>query len=337
MRRFLTLALAAAVFATATASGAGEEDRTPAALPLESEGQLRFFVDISSFRGDASPTDVEIFTSITNDQLEYRAEDKDDSESPRSGRIRMEITIRDESGDKAFASKNTLDPAAANELDATDRAIVQVLRETTQLEPGLYHLQVSLTDEFGLRTGLLNRIRRSYRSGAVEGWFQVGDMTSEALAVSDLTMIRGWEVSGDESVFGRHGVDFDPNPQRHYGLVLPRARYYLEVYPGQEYQEGDTYLLQAQVIDKAGIPRLERTTRAKPHEDRFVVADELSLERGVPAGTYQLAVTVLSERTRESVRVIQPFEVIWSVASWGKDPDELLQEMALIMSEKDYR
>ena len=77
----LPATLVAIVGAAAVSSaGAGDEPR-PSILPLESEGNLRFFVDVSGFRGANGRTELEAYVSITNDQIEFR-ESPDSTFSP---------------------------------------------------------------------------------------------------------------------------------------------------------------------------------------------------------------------------------------------------------------
>jgi GWxTD domain-containing protein len=315
------------------AAGELRGDDAPAAvdLPLESDGHLRFCVDAAAFRADGGRTELAVSVSVSNDQLEFR----EAAEGTWSGRLRMRVSLRDVSDTEIFAEESLLEPVAASRLDAADRAIVQSLSQSAFLAaPGLLRLEVHLTDENAVRTGLLNKIRKKHKEGTAAGWIEVRDLAGDGLVLSDLALLRRWRPAPGG---GRHGIDYDPNPQRFYGLVLPMARYYLEVYAGSTFQEGDPYLVQVQLIDGDGVPRGEKTTRALPRGRLFVLADELRLPERIVAGTYRLDVTVLGERTRDVARVSEPLEVVWSVASWGRDPMLMVQEMALIMTESEHR
>jgi GWxTD domain-containing protein len=315
----------------AAGSAFGEDRPAAVSLPLESEGHLRFFVDASSFRADEERNELAVSISISNDQLEF----EETPDGTWSGRLRLSISLRDQADAEVFAQESVLEPVAASRLDGADRAIVQALSQSAFVAPGLLRLEVHLTDENALRTGLLNKIRKKHKDGTAAGWIEVRDLRADSLVLSDLALLRRWRPAGGEE--GRHGIDYDPNPQRFYGLVLPLARFYLEVYAGASFQQGDDYLVQVQLRDEAGVPRAEKTTRALPRSNLFVLADELRLPERLTAGTYHLDVTVLGERTREIARVSEPLEVVWSVGTWGRDPTLMVQEMTLIMSESEHR
>jgi GWxTD domain-containing protein len=288
-------------------------------------------VDTSGYRGLEGRTDVEVYASIGNDQIRF---DEGHGEV-LAGQVRFSVRLRDESGAEAFSADADLEPQAASRLEADDPLVVQALRETASLAPGVYTLEVEIEDRKAARTGILNRIRGRNKAGLAEGRVEVRDLSGDGLRVSDLTLVRSFRVSTDV-VHGRHGVDFDPNPQRFYGLILPSVRAYLEVYGGG-FGEGDAFFVHSQVVDASGLPRAERTSRAEPRSGLLPLTQELPLTDGLEAGRYTLDVTVVQESTRESVRVSEPFDVLWSEATWGRDPDVLLQEMALIMTDAEYK
>jgi GWxTD domain-containing protein len=99
--------------------------------------------------------------------------------------------------------------------------------------------------------------------------------------------------------------------------------------------------VQAQITDNDGFPQVERRSRVDPVAGTFAIADDLPLDdsatrASVEAGRHRLAVLVVNERTKETVRVERPFEVMWAVASWGQDPDAMLQEIELVMTDSEF-
>ena len=149
--------------------------------------------------------------------------------------------------------------------------------------------------------------------------------------------MRDARVAADDDPWARRGVDFNPNPARFYGLALPSVRCFAEVSSGRDWQEGDTFLVQLQVREPGGAAVLDRTSRAEPKERDFGITDEQLLEQKVSAGSYRLALTVMNERSHEIAHTERPFEVVWSVESWGREPDDELQELILIMTDAEYR
>ena len=316
----------------AFSSGWAGDDGELAKLPLESEGDLHFFVDVSGYRGSAGETDQEIYVSITNDQLVYEPR-----EDVFAGRLRLAILARDASGRELFSKESELRPQAASELDAEDRGILQIIRENAPLPPGRLHLEVKIVDEKAQKTGLLNRMRNAKKDGTASGWIDVRDFGNSGFGLSDLTLVRKVRAAETDDVFGRHGVDFDPNPSRFYGIAMPSVRCYLEVYGDEPPADGASFLVRTRVLDRGEVPLLERTTRTRPRSASFVITDGIGLPPSqVPAGSYFLDVGVLDESTGETATARKLFEVIWSVTSWSQDPEALLQEMELVMSHSEF-
>ncbi len=327
------LYILASLFLT-TGAWAGDDSVELASLPLESEGDLRYFVDFSAYRSSGGGSEVEIYVALPNDQIRF--ESGGDGEI-RAADIVLEAFLRDADGTEAWSANTRLAPEAASELDAGDWGVVQFIREKADLAPGDYHLSLEIRDEKSLRSGLFNRMRKAKREGRVEGWIQVRDLGSESLELSDLTLARRIRAAEPESPFGRYGVDFDANPSRYYGLVLPRIRSYLEVYAGQEWQEGDTFLVHTTLQDRSGTMIREKVHRASPKSDAFVVTGNIEIEADLSAGAYALVVTLQNERTGSESTRGRDLEVLWGTYSWGRDPEEVLQEMQLIMTRDEYR
>lgn len=343
------------------AGPARADDASPESPPFVGEGELSFFVDLAAFRSTTGFTEQEIYVAVSNDQLVFQGEEGSSDESeppadgepgdvagrddapaqeptppPLEGEIRLEVRLRTEDGDEVASLDTPLRPQAASRLDSRDHGILQVIREHLAVAPGVYHLEVTLTDLRSQKVGLFNRMRKARNRGNVEAWIAIPAFEETGLALSDLALVRNARAAKEGPGFGRHGVDFDPNPSRYYGLVLPNVKYYLEVYPGAAYAEGDPFLILSQVRDLSGVPLAERRSRAVPVDGAFVVTDAVNLEESIPAGRYELNVVLMNERTRESARVERPFDVMWAVTSWGQDPNRLLQEMALIMTDSEY-
>ena len=303
----------------------------PAELPLRSSGDLDFVVDLAGFRAAEGATEEEIHFAIANDQVRFEPVD-----GVLRGNLELEILIYDERGKRVAKRVSKLEPQAASEADANDRGIQQVVWERIPLPPGLYELALTLTDENARKTGILDLIRGSRRRGEVRAAFEVGDVTGDELMLSDLVFVRSYSLPEGGSDFGRHGVDFNPNPSRLFGLILNQVNCYVEVYGGKSFTAEDPHLIRLQLLDLDGLPVTEKTVLARPGTSSFAVTEGLDLTTGVPAGSYLLDVTVHNRRTEETWAVQRKFEVIWAVASWDRDPDRVLQEMKLVMSDSQY-
>ncbi len=319
------------LLAVASVASAGDDEvRRP---PFEAEGDLAFAVDLCAFRsGEEGVVDQEVYVAISNDQIQLPPA----RDGGFTGDLRLRVSFLTDEGEEAGHVESRLEPQAPTELDSGDRTIQQVIREKVRMAPGTYHLLVELEDAKSQKVGLFNRMRNIKNSGRVSARVEVPALDDAALSTSDLAFVRTAEPAEGRAVFGRNGIDFDPNPKRYYGLALSELRFYVEIYGGTDHQEGDSYLLRSEVRDASGISRTDRLTRAVPEGASFVVTHELDLTADVPAGRYQLAFTVLNERTREMVTRDRPFDVLWSVNSWGQDRDAVLQEMALVMTDREF-
>ena len=329
-----TVGLLAALGLVAPRAAPAGEDRTPVAPPFRSEGDLSFFVDLAAFRGDSGQVSQDIYLAVTNDQIEF---DPDEGGEGFAGNLHWDVVFRDGNGDEAFHGESDLMPTARERLDAEDRGIVQNIRERAALAPGAYRLEIRLTDRLGDKPGLFDRMRNKKKEGTLETWVEVPALPESGPGLSDLVLVRGARIAGEDDPWAHSGVDFDANPSRYYGLALPSVRLFAEVYAGDDWQEGDAFLVQTQVLDAAGVPLVDRTSRAEPLAATFGMTDELPLEKKVSAGSFRLALTVANERTRATSRRERPFEVIWSVNSWGREPDGVLQEMILVMTDSEYK
>ena len=316
------------------AAGSQADEPELSILPFQSEGDLRFHVDVSSFRAPEGLADVEIYVSISNDQIRFKRED---GASTWTGRIVLETELLEPAGEVAFASSSPLEPQAATELDAGDWGIVQALRESSELSPGRYRLRVKIRDEGATRSGIFNRIRNAKREGKVDAWIEIPALGGDRLVLSDVTLARAVRPAEPGSSFGRHGVDFVANPSRNFGLILPTVTTYLEVYGGEDFREGDTYLVHTSLRDAGGEILLEQLQRARPASASFVSTSALDLTTDVVPGSYYLSVEVGNERTGSTEERRRKIEVLWAAHTWGRDPDSVLEEMELIMTEKELR
>lgn len=328
------LALAAALVAGFVAlAGTVRADDEPVAPPYESEGDLSFYVDINSFRADEGKVEQEIYLSISNDQLAFEPVEEESFE----GSLFTEAVIRAPDGEEVFRQETELSPRAGSELDSGDRAIVQLVRETVALAPGRYHLWLKVVDRWSEKDGLWHKIRGTKKKGEVSTWFEVASLDSPELKLSEPALLRDARRVDPGSPFARNGVEYDPNPSRYYGLAVPSVRYYSEVYGGDSFQRGDSFIVTSELQDRGGTPFLEQKSRAKPSGASFVVTQEVPLDATVTGGTYDLVVGVFNERTGESYETRREIEVIWGVESWGRDPEEVVAELALIMTDQEHK
>jgi GWxTD domain-containing protein len=274
-----------------------------------------------------------MYLVLSNDQIAFQA----DPDGRHRGELRLEVEVTSEKEGRVFERTETLIPQAVTDRDALDRSIRQVMRQSMLLTPGTYLLAVELTDLKSEKPGIIHMIRKTKKKGAVEAMIQVNDFSGPAMRVSDPVLSRGIEPTSDDAALSRNGLAYDPNPSRQFGFIVPFLSYYSEVYVGASFQEGDSVLVQSQVLDAAGTPLLEKTFFTRPRSGAFVAHDQIDLNSAVVPGTHVLRITAKNRRTEEIASVSRNFEVLWAVESWGKDPEALLAEMRLIMRDSEYK
>ncbi len=311
---------------------AGVDFTRPTDLPAESRGDLRFHLDLVGFRAEGGRTEEEIYLSLPNDQIVFRGED-----GAPAGRLRLEIEIRRETGEVAFETKEMLSPRIESAENAGDRLLQQLVRTSVLLDPGAYHVEVRLVDELSEKPGIIHMIRKTRKKGTVELVLRVPRIPETGIAVSEIAFCRAVEPESGEAGLTRNGLFLDLNPGRQFGLVNPYVSYYSEVYAGNRFAEGDSIFVRTSILDATGVPLLDRIQFAQPKSGAFVVHDEFDLVRTIRAGTYVLEVAAENRRTGESAKSSRPFEVLWAVASWSETPEQLLEEMGLIMRASEFK
>lgn len=321
----LALALAAAPSAQA------KKEAVVVEPPLVSEGDLEFEVDLAGFRAEEGRTEEEIFLDLSNDQIAFQ-----DEEGLLRGKLKLEVELRDSAGKRAFEKTETLVPAAATSLDAGDRSIHQVIRQNALVAPGDYWIRVEVTDEKSEKPGIIHMIRKTKKKGKVEGLVRIPDLSQNEMRISDVLFSRDVRLGVQELEYERNGVAIDPNPARQYGMVIPYLSYYAEVYAGADFQPQDSIFVRTRVLDRVGGTLLERQALARPTTASFVTQDQIDLTKTLRAGTYVLEISAHNRRTGVDASSQREFEVLWSIASWSKSPDSLLEEMRLILRSEEY-
>lgn len=301
-------------------------------LPLKGRGDLPFLLDASAFRSDGGLTEEEIVLSLSNDLIAFKT-----VEEKSEGRLRLEVEMIDSDGKTAFETTQTLVPTVSETIDASDRMQLQLIRTSAFLKPGEYVLQVLLVDELSEKPGIIHMIRKTKKKGTVDAMLTVPGFGAPGIETSEIAFCRDLSPSSSESDLARNGLRLDLNPSRQYGLVLPSLSYYAEVYAGEEFAAGDSIFVRTSVLDIGGVSLFSRTQVAAPSTAAFVAHDALDLSRTFRAGTYVLEIAAQNRRTGSFTSTKRPFEVIWAIASWGLDPETILEEMKLVMRGPQYK
>ena len=205
-------------------------------MPIESAGNLKFFIDVAGFRGAVGYTRQEIYILLDVKQLRFHAEGDE-----RVGRIEYSTTLIDASGEtveeriwRRGVSIGDLD--ALVDAGAPHREVLKL-----DLKPGLYGASISVTD---LNGGL---------SGTAATLLEARDFDRPGLVFSDVVLAKEIDRTEAADPFVKQGWKVVPNVNRTYvsGKRLP---IYFELYNFSLYPERaeDSFILGYTLLDAAG-------------------------------------------------------------------------------------
>lgn len=266
------------------AGGIGAQD-----LPLKSTGSLRFFVDVSAFRGPEGYTRQEVALLLDASQLELR-----EQAGESVGKISLVAVVLD-TLDNRVAHRTWVQQVAVPELDV---GIGAPFKDAVffDLTPGAYRLIVQIKDI------------HAEESGRCTAPLQIPDYERRAgLVFSDLQLSSHVARSGEVHRFVKQGWKVVPNITRNYVIGEP-LQIYFEVYNLSS--SGESFIMGYRVIDAEGV--VVRTYPAKrflkPGES-CVRAEVLDTE-GLREGTYDLQVEAFDGSSRQYFQTRRPIFLV---------------------------
>ena len=203
------------IFRAALLAAAAALAGRAAALPVRSEGQIDFWVDGAAFAGAGGKAWQEIYWSFSPNQLRPGGETGKNTAS-----FRTAVTLSDSSGrPKLKEDWKTTAPMPDSAL-AAKRSMVQLDQlAVSDLEPGRYLLEVSITD---LVSG---------RQGKAAAELEVPGFGGISVSASQLELASEISADSTPSRFSKGGLTVRPNPERVFGdATNNRLFYYAEVY-----------------------------------------------------------------------------------------------------------
>jgi len=319
------LTLVAASLGTHAVADAG---RAPAA----SHGDIHFSVDAAGFATDDSTTRQEVYIQVSSPELKFEK-----SGDALIARIEVEFTFSDTATGAVVLEKTmTADLPAATEAETRDRAEVHVLASEFYLDPGHYTLDVRLQDLQKRRSVIPLLFIRRNAAGSASLSVDVTHFGDSEFHVSGIEFAR--EISdtagtGEDNPFQKGRLSVVPCPERLYGLLIPELSIYFEIYDARGAGEhGEGAALSCEIRNERGATILSRREDLMLQEGtRWAKSITFDLSQ-VPSGRYSAHLLLEKLETGEKVESSGAFDVVWSLFSWNKDLDELLEEMAPIAS-----
>lgn len=296
---------------------------------------MRFVVDAAGFASAGAETREEIYLQIPASELSFK----------RAGdafiaKIEVEFSFEDTATGETILKKTMLaDLPAANEAAAKDPAEMHLLESEFLLAPGHYKLEVHLEDLQKRGSVIPLLFIRKNASGTADISLNVTSFADPKFRVSDLEFAR--EISdtvtaADDDPFQKGNLSVVPCPERLYGLLIPEVSVYFEIYDPQGGGEhGQSVSLTSEVSEPGGATRMSQTeSLSLASGKRWAKTVRFDLSQ-LPAGHYVAKVTLEKGDTGERVQASGTFDVVWTLFSWAKSLDELLQEMTAVASDAD--
>lgn len=301
-------------------------------LPAAGQGDILFYLDAVPFRAEDGGSRIEFNLSIPNDQLNFEETDGD-----FAGRVRVRLELLDEEGSLVAVREATYPLSAGAERQVSDRQVLQLLTESVPVPPGDYVARAEVLDVTEYKRGLWYRLRKIHRAGRAACALEVPDYGGEGFSLSGIEFARSLGSPQGEGPFNKGGLDVVPNPPRLYGVLLPELVAYLEVYapPDAAPPEGG-WVTRFRVLAEDGRPVAE-DARAGVQEAASFWAKTVSVNlTRLPAGHYQLAVSLEDGQGTVLAATRGDFQLAWSLYSWGREPSEMLREMEVILSAREF-
>lgn len=340
---FLTALVAAwAVLSPVGAPSAAVDDADSTAIvtypepqsefPAAGRGDILFYVDAAPFRSEGDRSRIEFYVSIPNDQLNF-----EEREGDFRGRVRVLLELLDAAGATVASRETTYPLSAGSQRGADDRQVLQLLTESLEIPPGTYEIRAEVADVTEYKRGLWYRMRKIHRIGRAACRVTVPSFASRPLSLSAIEFARSLDSPVGEGPYTKGGLDVLPNPPRLYGMLLPELVAYLEVYaqPGVRPPEGG-WSTRFRVLGEDGRVLVEDSRTGVQEAAAFWAKTvRLNLTR-LPAGRYQLVVSLMDAEGTELASTRGGFQVAWSLYSWGREPSEILREMEILLSPREF-
>ena len=201
-------------------------------IPVHSEGDLKYYLDTSSFRATKGRTIHEFYYNIPLCQLSF-----DKTAAGFVDTLQLTLIITDSSNNKLL-QKQWLDPIYVDSLEKIEGRFLPQQFEVT-LYPGKYFVSLTM---YELNTGYSGATLLKIRSPAYHG---------NSLNLSDIQIASLIEPDTSRNQYVKNRIKVIPNPNRLFGKTLPVLYFYFEIYNLQltAIEEQNTYEIKYYLYD----------------------------------------------------------------------------------------
>ena len=259
-------------------------------LPAISKGDLRFHIDLASFRGPIGKSRLEVSLLIDARQLTFV-----DRKKGQVGELALVAAALDSSGERA-ASRTWVQSVSVEglevggEMGAPFRDIVRF-----DLRPGPYRILLHLKDVHGVG------------EGRCEVDFEVRDFDGSGLVFSDLQFASTVERSSLKHRFVKQGWNVVPNTSRFFASGKSLGVYFELYNLSNRTGDRESFILGYSLIDEAGNKVMSFPARRYIKPGESVVKAELLNTEGLAEGSYEVQVEAFDGHSREYLRTSRKF------------------------------
>ncbi|MFO7446798.1 MAG: GWxTD domain-containing protein [Ignavibacteriaceae bacterium] len=191
------------------ACGTNAQNSAAADIPAVSEGEIRFYIDHSSFKGSEDKLIAEFYLMLFADHLDTK-----NSGGKNIAEFSVHSILYNSYGSEINSQEWTTEASINDSVSAGD-VIYDQWNE--KISPGDYKLKVVVSD--------LN----SSKKGIVEYAVKVNEI-SDGFVSSQIEFVSKIEEEGISDHFKKGNKFVVPNPSRRYGLLNPILYVYYELY-----------------------------------------------------------------------------------------------------------
>lgn len=260
-------------------------------IPSTSSGELKFYVDFSSFKGSEGKTYQEFYLMIHADQLSFILK-----EDKKNASFKVTTLIKNQN-QEVVSEKNWNTHALLNRDSVNLKNLVVYDQWAELLTPGFYSIEINVVEE-ELKTSGISRFN-----------FTVPSFDDSAFSSSSIEFISRVDEDNIDSHFRKGGRVIIPNPWRRYGLLIPNLSFYYEIYNIKN-PSGERLIINYSILDKNKneIKSLKGVEVKKSAKDIRVV-HAINLE-GLNSGIYELNVEINDTENNINCFQSRAFEII---------------------------
>jgi GWxTD domain-containing protein len=288
MRQMIRIFLSVALLATGVCVEAiGQEaENADVDLPFASEGDVRFFVDKTNFRGSEGFTRQEFYVLLDANQLKFKR-------SKKTQTATMELRVVLTGGDGSIAAEETWQrEVSIGDLEETEKINFPFSDIIGfDIAAGDYQMEFTIRDVNG------------NKQGEVKSGLTIQNLEGETLSTSGLLFASEFREAMKAGRFVKQGWNVIPNVTRNY-IAGSDLRVFFEIYNLESASEGsdNSFILGYTLTDSAGAVVRSYPAKRLAKPGKSAVITEVLETSSLGGGTYYLQAEVLDRSSRSVVR-----------------------------------